>query len=68
MALARGYVMAHHRLALVYLVMTFNAQIGAIGIGIQWHFKCHMLELTFTSTVSSQTLLGIGMHSLHLHV
>ena len=31
----------------------FNPQIGAVGIGIQWHFKCHMLELTFISTVSS---------------
>ena len=30
------------------------------------HFKDHMLELKFTNTVSSQTLLGIGMHSLHL--
>ena len=30
---------------------------------IQWHFKCHMLELTFISTVSFQTTLGIGMHS-----
>ena len=36
---------------------------GAVGITIQWHIKCHMLELTFTSTVSSQTSLGIGMHS-----
>ena len=29
-----------------------------------WHFKCHMLELTCISTVSFQTPLGIGMHSL----
>ena len=41
-------------------------QIGAVGISIQWHFKCHMLELTFTNTVSFQTPLGIGMHSLQL--
>ena len=31
-----------------------------------WHFKCHMLELTFTSTVYSQILLGVGMHFLYL--
>ena len=35
--------------------MTFNPQTGAVGISIQWHFKCHMLELSFTSTISSQT-------------
>ena len=50
----------------IYLVTTFNPHIGAVGISIQWHFSCHMLELTFISTVSSQTPLGIGMHSLHL--
>ena len=47
--------------------MTFNPQIGAVGISIQWHFKCHLLELTFISTVSFQTPLGIGMHSLQLY-
>ena len=36
-----------------------QSQIGAKGISIQWHFKCRMLGLTFTSTVSSQTPLGI---------
>ena len=51
---------------LVYLVTTFNPQMGAVGISIQWHFKFHIPELTFTSTVSSQAPLGIGMHSLHL--
>ena len=30
--------------------MNFNPQKGAEGISIQWHFKCHMLELAFTST------------------
>ena len=50
----------------VYLVTTFNPQIGVVGISIQWHFKCHMLELTFISTVCFQTPLGIGMHSLQL--
>ena len=49
---------------LVYLVTTFNPKIAAAGISIQWHFKWHMLELT--STVSSQTPLGIGIHSLYL--
>ena len=34
------------------------------GISIQ--MKCHMLELTFISTVSFQTPLEIGMHSLQL--
>ena len=41
-----------------------DSMIGAVGISIQWHFKCHMPELTFISTVSFQTALGIGMHSL----
>ena len=41
-------------------------QIDAVGISIQWHFKYHMPELTFISTVSFQTPLGIGMHSLQL--
>ena len=45
-------------------VMTFIPQIGALGTSIQGNFKCHMLELT--STVSSQTPPGVGMHSLHL--
>ena len=49
-----------------YFVTTFKPQIGTVGISIPWHFKCHVLELTFISTVSSQTPLGIGMHSLHL--
>ena len=38
-----------------------HPQICAIGISIKWHFKCHMLELTFTTRT-----LGIGMHALHL--
>ena len=45
----------------------FNPQIDAVGISIQWHFKCHMLELTFISTGSFQTPLGIGMHSLQIY-
>ena len=36
------------------LVTAFNPQTGAVGISIQWHFKCHMLELTFIGTVSSE--------------
>ena len=33
---------------------------------IQNHFKSHMPELMFIGTVSSQKLLEIGMHSLHM--
>ena len=40
--------------------------LGTLETTIQNHFKSHMPELMFIGTVSSQKLLKIGMHSLHL--
>ena len=46
---------------------THTHQIDAVGISIHRHFKCHMPKLIFISTVSFQTPLGFGMHSMQLY-
>ena len=46
----------------VYLRMTLSPQLGMSEIITLWHFKPHLLVLTFSSAVSSPKLLEIRIH------